>query len=120
MTYPYQLTSFDAYKEAYKKSIEDPAAFWADVANHFTWRKKWDTALEWNFKEPKVEWFKGGTLNITENCLDRHIPTKGHLPAMIWEPNAPDEAGRVLTYSKLLEKVCPVSYTHLRAHETLS
>jgi acetyl-CoA synthetase len=106
MTYPYQLTSFDAYKEAYKKSIEDPATFWSDVANHFTWRKKWDTALEWNFKEPKVEWFKGGKLNITENCLDRHIPTKGHLPAMIWEPNAPDEAGRVLTYSKLLEKVC--------------
>ena len=106
MTYPYQLTSFEAYKEAYKKSIEDPAAFWSDVANHFTWRKKWDTALEWNFKEPKVEWFKGGKLNITENCLDRHIPTKGHLPAMIWEPNAPDEAGRVLTYSKLLEKVC--------------
>jgi acetyl-CoA synthetase len=106
MNYPYQLTSFDAYKEAYKKSIEDPAAFWSDVANHFTWRKKWDTALEWNFKEPKVEWFKGGKLNITENCLDRHIPNKGHLPAMIWEPNAPDEAGRVLTYSKLLEKVC--------------
>ena len=106
MTYPYQLTSFDAYKEAYKKSIEDPAAFWSDVANHFTWRKKWDTALEWNFKEPKVEWFKGGKLNITENRLDRHIPTKGHLPALIWEPNAPDEAGRVLTYSKLLEKVC--------------
>ena len=67
MTYPYQLTSFDAYKEAYKKSIEDPAAFWSDVANHFTWRKKWDTALEWNFKEPKVEWFKGAKLNITEN-----------------------------------------------------
>jgi acetyl-CoA synthetase len=106
MTYPYQLTSFDAYKEAYKKSIEDPATFWGEVAEHFTWRKKWDTTLEWNFKEPKVEWFKGGKLNITENCLDRHIPTKGHLPALIWEPNAPDEAGRVLTYSKLLEKVC--------------
>jgi acetyl-CoA synthetase len=106
MNYPYQLTSFDAYKEAYKKSIEDPAAFWGDIANHFTWRKKWDTTLEWNFKEPKVAWFKGGKLNITENCLDRHIPTKGHLPALIWEPNAPDEAGRVLTYSKLLEKVC--------------
>ena len=106
MTYPYQLTSFDAYKEAHKKSIENPAAFWGEIANHFTWRKKWDTTLEWNFKEPKVEWFKGGKLNITENCLDRHIPTKGHLPALIWEPNAPDEAGRVLTYSKLLEKVC--------------
>lgn len=106
MTYPYQLTSFDAYKEAYKKSIEDPAAFWGEIASHFTWRKKWDTTLEWNFNEPKVEWFKGGKLNITENCLDRHIPTKGHLPALIWEPNAPDEAGRVLTYSKLLEKVC--------------
>jgi len=75
MNYPYQLTSFDAYKEAYKKSIEDPAAFWADIASHFTWRKKWDTALEWNFKEPKVEWFKGGKF-----WIDIFLPTDIYLP----------------------------------------
>lgn len=106
MSYPYQIKSFDEYKEAYQKSIEDPSAFWADVAENFTWRKKWDKVLEWNFTEPKVEWFKGGKLNITENCLDRHIPTKGNEPALIWEPNAPDEQHRTLTYKKLLEKVC--------------
>ena len=106
MSYPYQIKSFEEYKEVYQKSIEDPGAFWASVAEHFTWRKKWDTALEWNFKEPKIEWFKGGKLNITENCLDRHIETRGNQPALIWEPNAPDEQHRILTYKKLLEKVC--------------
>lgn len=110
MSYPYQIKSFEAYKEVYQKSIEDPSAFWASVAEHFTWRKKWDTVLEWNFKEPKVEWFKGGKLNITENCLDRHIATKGNQPALIWEPNAPDEQHRTLSYKKLLEKVCQFAY----------
>lgn len=110
MSYPYQIKSFDEYKKAYQKSIEDPSAFWADVAENFTWRKKWDTVLEWNFTEPKVEWFKGGKLNITENCLDRHISTKGNEPALIWEPNAPDEQHRTLTYKKLLEKVCQFAH----------
>jgi acetyl-CoA synthetase len=110
MSYPYQIKSFDEYKTAYQKSIEDPSAFWADVAENFTWRKKWDTVLEWNFTEPKVEWFKGGKLNITENCLDRHINTKGNEPALIWEPNAPDEQHRTLTYKKLLEKVCQFAH----------
>jgi len=110
MRYPYQIKSFDEYKEVYQKSIQDPSAFWASVAEHFTWRKKWDTVLEWNFKEPKVEWFKGGKLNITENCLDRHIETKGNEPALIWEPNAPDEQHRTLTYKKLLEKVCQFAH----------
>jgi len=110
MSYPYQIKSFDEYKAAYQKSIEDPSAFWADVAENFTWRKKWDTVLDWNFTEPKVEWFKGGKLNITENCLDRHISTKGNEPALIWEPNAPDEQHRTLTYKKLLEKVCQFAH----------
>jgi hypothetical protein len=69
MSYPYQIKSMDAYHAAYKKSIEEPAQFWSEIAEHFTWHKKWDTTLEWNFKDPKVEWFKGGQLNITENCL---------------------------------------------------
>ena len=106
MSYPYQIKSFEEYKEVYQKSIEDPGAFWASIAEYFTWHKKWDTALEWNFKEPKIEWFKGGKLNITENCLDRHIEARGNQPALIWEPNATDEQHRILTYKKLLEKVC--------------
>ena len=110
MSYPYQIKSFEEYKEVYKRSIEDPSAFWASVAENFTWRKKWDTVLDWNFKEPRIEWFKGGRLNITENCLDRHIETIGNQPALIWEPNATDEQHRTLTYKKLLEKVCQFAH----------
>lgn len=110
MSYPYQIQSFDEYKQAHQHSVTDPAAFWADVAQHFQWRKKWDTVLEWNFKGPKIEWFKGGRLNITENCLDRHIATRGDQPALLWEPNAPDEHDRTLTYKKLLEKVCQFAH----------
>lgn len=106
MSYPYQIKSIDAYHAAYKKSIEEPAAFWTEIAEHFTWHKKWDTALEWNFKEPKVEWFKGGQLNITENCLDRHLATRGNQPAIIWEPNDPNEHHRIITYNQLHTKVC--------------
>ena len=110
MSYPYQIKSFEQYKQEYQKSIDDPAAFWAAIAGHFQWRKKWDTTLEWNFKEPKIEWFKGGKLNITENCLDRHIEKLGDQPAIIWEPNATDEHHRTLTYKKLLEKVCQFAH----------
>jgi acetyl-CoA synthetase len=110
MSYPYQIKSLAQYKEAYQKSIEDPEAFWSDIAEHFTWHKKWDKVLDWNFTEPRIEWFKGGKLNITENCLDRHIATKGDQPAIIWEPNAPDEHSRTLSYKKLLEKVCQFAH----------
>ncbi|MCW3088236.1 MAG: acs, partial [Sediminibacterium sp.] len=75
-----------------------------------TWRKKWDTVLDWNFTEPKIEWFKGGKLNITENCLDRHIATIGDQPAIAWEPNDPDDHNRTLSYKKLLEKVCQFAH----------
>ena len=106
MSYPYQITSIEEYNEAYKKSIDNPEAFWSEVAEHFTWKKKWDKVLDWNFTEPKINWFDGAQLNITENCLDRQIPTHGNLPALIWEPNDPTDKNRLLTYSKLLEKVC--------------
>jgi acetyl-CoA synthetase len=106
MPYPYQIKSIEAYNAAYKKSIEQPAEFWSEIAEHFTWHKKWDTALDWNFKEPKVEWFKGGQLNITENCLDRHLATRGNQPAIIWEPNDPNEHHRIITYNQLHTKVC--------------
>ncbi len=106
MSYPYQIKSLEAYHEAYKQSIENPAAFWTEIAENFTWSKKWDTALDWNFKDPKIEWFKGGKLNITENCLDRHLEKNGDTPALIWEPNDPEEHHRIITYKQLHLKVC--------------
>ncbi|MCX6317185.1 MAG: acetate--CoA ligase [Bacteroidetes bacterium] len=109
MAYPYQLTSLEQYKADYKKSVEDPEGFWSGVAEHFQWRKKWDTVLNWNFKEPKVEWFAGAKLNITENCIDRHLATLGEKPAIIWEPNNPEERVRVVTYNRLHKRVCQVA-----------
>ena len=95
----------DQYHAAYKKSIEQPEQFWGEIAETFRWKKKWDKVLDWNFSEPKIKWFEGGKLNITENCLDRHIETLGNKPAIIWEPNDPEEHHRILTYKELLFKV---------------
>lgn len=105
MSYPYQIKTAEQYRQAYLDSEKDPEAFWGSIAENFTWRKKWDRVLEWNFKEPKINWFLGGKMNITENCLDRHIATLGNAPAIIWEPNDPEEHHRVLTYKELLFKV---------------
>lgn len=101
----FQLKSFDEYQEAYKKSVEEPEAFWSEVADHFFWKRKWNNVLKWNFKDPEIKWFEGAKLNITENCLDRHIYKLGDQPAIIWEPNDPNEAHRILTYKQLLQKV---------------
>ena len=109
MPFPYQVTSLEEYQAAYDKSIADPAGFWGNVAENFTWKKKWDTVLDWNFEQPKIEWFKGGKLNITENCIDRHLATKGDTPAFIWEPNNPEERTRVVTYNRLHKRVCQVA-----------
>jgi acetyl-CoA synthetase len=81
-----------------------------DIASQFLWRKKWDKVLTWNFKEPKVKWFEGGKLNITENCLDRHVANLGDNPAIIWEPNNPNEHTRTITYTELLFKVKQFSH----------
>ncbi|MBL0181239.1 MAG: acetate--CoA ligase [Chitinophagaceae bacterium] len=106
MLYPYQIRSLEEYHEHYKKSVTDPEGFWASVAENFYWRKKWDKVLDWNFTEPKVEWFAGGKLNITENCIDRHLKTMADKPAIIWEPNNPEERVRTVTYARLHKRVC--------------
>jgi acetyl-CoA synthetase len=106
MSYPYQINSFEEYQTAYKKSVENPEGFWGEIAESFVWRKKWDKVLNWNFKDPTIEWFKGGKLNITENCIDRHLATMGEKPAMIWEPNNPEERTRIVTYNRLHKRVC--------------
>ncbi len=110
MSYPYQITSLAQYEAEYKRSVDDPAGFWAGIAEHFSWRKKWDEVLNWNFIEPRIEWFKGGKLNITENCLDRYLDSHGDQPALIWEPNDPEEHHRVLTYQNLYDKVCQFAH----------
>ncbi|MBK8785769.1 MAG: acetate--CoA ligase [Chitinophagaceae bacterium] len=109
MSYPYQIKNLEQYNSDYKKSVEDPEGFWASVADNFLWRKKWDRVLEWNFTEPRVEWFGGGKLNITENCIDRHLKTMADKPAIIWEPNNPEERVRVVTYARLHKRVCQVA-----------
>jgi acyl-coenzyme A synthetase/AMP-(fatty) acid ligase len=109
MSYPYQITSVEQYHNDYKKSIDEPETFWSSVAENFVWKKKWDKVLEWNFKEPKVEWFKGAKLNITENCIDRHLATMGEKPAIIWEPNDPNDRVRIVTYNRLHKRVCQVA-----------
>ena len=106
MSYPYQIKSLEEYQNAYQKSVDHPEAFWAGIADNFKWHKKWDSVLDWNFNEPKVEWFKGGKLNITENCLDRWVETQPDAPAIIWEANDPTEKDRTLTYKELHFKVC--------------
>jgi acetyl-CoA synthetase len=101
-----KIRSIEEYNEVYKKSVEQPEEFWAGIAENFYWRKKWDKVLEWNFTEPKIKWFQGAKLNITENCLDRNLSALGDKPAIIWEPNDPQENHRILTYRQLYTKVC--------------
>ena len=105
MAYPFQVTSYEEYKAAYKHSVDEPEAFWAGVADNFVWRKKWDKVLKWDFKKPDIKWFINGKLNITENCLDRHLAVSGDKPAIIWEPNDPKDKHRVISYNELYFKV---------------
>ena len=105
MSYSFQITSFDQYQSVYQKSIENPDGFWAEIAENFLWHKKWDRVCDWDFHNYHANWFVNGKLNITENCLDRHLETRGDQPAFIWEPNDPNEHHRVLSYRELHKKV---------------
>ena len=100
-----QINTFKEYKEKYEQSVNDPEGFWGEVADHFQWKKKWDKVLDWDFSKPEINWFQGAQLNITENCLDRHLETIGNKTAIIWEPNDPDEESRYITYRQLFVKV---------------
>ena len=93
-----QISSLKEYQEVYKRSVEDPEGFWAEQADYFKWEKKWDQVLSWNFDEAQIEWFKGAKLNITVNCLDRHIEQRGDDVAILWEPNDPGQEAKSYTY----------------------
>jgi len=100
-----QITSLQDYKETYKRSVENPEAFWKEQADTFTWFKPYEQVLDWNFEEPNVKWFVNGKTNITYNCLDRHVYTKPDQTAILWEPNDPSQETIRYTYKELLEAV---------------
>ncbi len=106
-----QIQTLSGYIYEYQRSVQDPANFWSRIANSFHWHKRWDKVVEWNFDEPKVEWFKNAKLNITENILERHLFILGDKPAIIWEPNDPEEDHRVITYRELHRMVCQFANT---------
>ncbi|HLV62037.1 acetate--CoA ligase [Galbibacter sp.] len=103
----YHIKHLEEYFQVYRKSVRDPESFWGEVAEeHFVWRKKWDHVLKWDFNKPEIKWFEGGKLNITENCIDRHLTTRGDKPAIIWEPNDSSQPAVHITYRNLHERVC--------------
>ena len=100
-----KITTLSGYLHEYQKSVANPTGFGANIAETFYWHKKWDSVLEWDFHNPKVEWFKGGKLNITENIFERNLFLLGNQPAIIWEPNDPKEEVRTYTYNELFIEV---------------
>ena len=104
-----RILNFEDYKKEYISSIENPELFWEKKAENFLWRKKWKSVLEWDFSIPEVKWFDGGKLNITENCLDRHLENRGDKVAIKWIANNPNEMSVNITYNQLHEEVCKFS-----------
>ena len=96
-----QIKSLEQYHTEYARSVADPEGFWAEQASTFQWRKPWKKVLQWNFRTADTKWFIGGKLNITENCLDRHLATRGKQVAILWEPNDPNSKVRKITYKQL-------------------
>jgi acetyl-CoA synthetase len=103
----YHIKHLEEYFQVYNKSVNDPETFWGEIAEeNFIWHKKWDRILSWDFTKPEVKWFEGAKLNITENCLDRHLITRAEKTAILFEPNDPNEEAQHITYRILYERVC--------------
>lgn len=100
-----QIKTLEEYQQAYQQSVDHPEAFWEQIAESFIWKEKWNKVLHHDIITPDVRWFEGGKMNITENCLDRHIASKGNQTAIIWEPNEPDEPAVHISYRQLLSEV---------------
>ena len=102
----YHIKHLEEYYQVYRKSVREPENFWEEVAEeHFIWRKKWDKVLSWDFTKPEIKWFEGAKLNITENCIDRHLTTRGDKTAILFEPNDPKEVAQHITYNQLHQRV---------------
>ncbi len=103
----YHIKHLEEYFQVYRKSVRNPEGFWEEIAEeHFVWRKKWNSVLDWDFSKPEIKWFDGAKLNITENCIDRHLHIRGDKTAILFEPNDPEEEAQHITYRALHERVC--------------
>ena len=106
----YHIKHLEEYYKVYRKSVREPENFWEEIAEeHFLWRKKWNSVLQWDFSKPEVKWFDGAKLNITENCIDRHLTTRGDKTAILFEPNNPEEKAQHITYNELYKRVNKLS-----------
>ena len=105
----YTAKSEKEYKELYKQSIDNPESFWKKIADTFLWKKKWNNILSFDFNKPEFKWFEGGSLNITENCLDRHLRERADQTAILFEPNDPEETSQSISYRELYNRVCKFS-----------
>lgn len=106
----YHIKHLEEYFQVYRKSVRNPEAFWEEIAEeHFVWRKRWNKVLEWDFSKPEIKWFDGAQLNITENCLDRHLHIRGDKTAILFEPNDPNEEAQHITYRQLHQRVCKMA-----------
>ena len=102
----YSINSLEQYFKIYRKSIRKPKKFWGEIAeNNFTWYQKWDKVVEFDMQKAEFEWYKNAKLNITKNCIDRHLANKGDKTAIIFEPNNPDEPSKYITYNELYREV---------------
>ena len=102
----YHIKHLEEYFQVYRKSVRNPESFWEEIAEeHFVWRKRWDSVFEWEFTKPEIKWFSGGKLNITENCIDRHLHIRGEKTAILFEPNDPNGEAEHITYRQLHERV---------------
>ncbi|GDX51366.1 acetyl-coenzyme A synthetase [Bacteroidota bacterium] len=104
-----RISSLKEYQTTYKNSIEQSENFWSEVADNFLWKKKWEKVFSGGFEKADYKWFEGGKLNITENCIDRHLEKFGNKTAILWEPNNPTEQNRKISYNELHEAVCQFS-----------
>ena len=100
-----KISTFSEYEKQYEFSVSNPELFWDGVASSFLWTKKWDKTLTWNFDEPKVRWFEGATMNITENIFERNLPLKKDQLALIWEANNPSQKNKTYTFEELHHSV---------------
>ena len=104
-----RITSLFDYFKKYEQSVKDPEEFWAEIADTFIWKKKWDKVLDWDFDSVDIKWFKNAKLNITENILEKNLIDRADKTAIIWEPNDPTEPSIHLTYKELYEETCKFS-----------
>jgi len=106
----YHIKNLEEYFQIYRKSVRNPELFWEEIAEeHFVWCKRWNNILSWDFEKPEVKWFEGAQLNITENCIDRHLSKYSDKTAILFEPNSVDEPAQHITYKRLYAQVNKMS-----------